>query len=70
MSATISGMDAVENIAVFSRERKDWLREHLELPNGLTSADTYARVFATTDPQAFMDCFTAMVASRCPALEG
>jgi predicted transposase YbfD/YdcC len=70
LAATISGMDGFEDIAVFSRERKDWLREHLELPNGLPSADTYARVFAAIDPQAFMDCFTAMVASRCPALEG
>ena len=70
LAATISGMDGFEDIAVFSRERKDWLGEHLELPNGLPSADTYARVFAAIDPQAFMDCFTAMVASHCPALAG
>lgn len=70
LAATISGMDGFEDIAVFSRERKDWLRGHLELPNGLPSADPYARVFAAIDPQAFMDCFTAMVASRCPALAG
>ncbi len=70
LAATISGMDGFEDIAIFSRERKEWLREHLELPNGLPSADTYARVFAAIDPQAFMDCFTAMVASRCPALQG
>jgi predicted transposase YbfD/YdcC len=70
LAATVSGMDGFEDIAVFSREREDWLRGHLELPNGLPGADTYARVFAAIDPQAFLECFTALVASRCPALEG
>jgi predicted transposase YbfD/YdcC len=67
--ATISGMDGVEDIAVFSRERKDWLREHLEPPNGLPSADIYARVFAAIEPKAFIYRFTAMAARRCPALQ-
>ena len=70
LAATISGMDGFEDITVFSREREDWLRSHLELPNGLPSADTYARVFAAIDPQAFVECFVGLVSSRCPALEG
>ena len=70
LAATISGMDGFDDIEVFSREREDWLRGYLELPNGLPSADTYARVFAAIDPQAFMECFTGFVAKRCPALEG
>jgi predicted transposase YbfD/YdcC len=70
LAATISGMDGFEDMEVFSREREKWLRERLELPNGLPSADTYARVFAAIDPEAFMGCFAEMVASRCPALSG
>ena len=70
LAATISGMDGFEDIAVFSREREDWLREHLDLPNGLPSADTYARIFAAIDPDAFVECFVGLVASRCPALAG
>lgn len=70
LAATISGMDGFEDITVFSREREDWLRGHLELPNGLPSADTYARVFAAIDPQAFVECFIGLVSSRSPALAG
>ena len=70
LAATISGMDGFEDIEVFSREREQWLREHLELPNGLPCADTYARVFAAIDPEAFMECFAGLVATRCPALAG
>ncbi|QTN32584.1 transposase family protein [Akkermansiaceae bacterium] len=29
LAATISGMDGLEDIAVFSREREDWLRSRL-----------------------------------------
>jgi hypothetical protein len=70
LAATVSGMDGFEDITVFSREREDWLRSHPELPNGLPSADTYARVFAAIDPQAFVECFAGLVSSRCPALAG
>ena len=70
LAATVSGMDGFEDIAVFSREREDWLREHLMLPNGLPGADTYARVFAAIDPHAFVECFAGWVAARCPALVG
>jgi predicted transposase YbfD/YdcC len=70
LAATVSGMDGFEDIAVFSREREDWLRGHLVLPNGLPGADTYARVFAALDPQAFLECFAGWVAARCPALAG
>ena len=70
LAATLSGMDGFEDIEVFSREREAWLRARLVLPNGLPTADTYARVFAAIDPQAFLHCFVNLVSSRCPALEG
>ena len=70
LAATISGMEGFEDMEVFSREREEWLRGHLELPNGLPSADTYARVFAAIDPEPFMECFVEMVSSRCPAVSG
>jgi predicted transposase YbfD/YdcC len=35
----------------------EWLKTFLELPNGIPSHDTFARVFAQLNPQQFQECF-------------
>jgi predicted transposase YbfD/YdcC len=52
-----SGADTWVDIAEFGRAKEPWLRQFLELPNGIPSHDTFGRVFARLDPEQFRSCF-------------
>jgi hypothetical protein len=41
----------------FGKAKADWFRTFLTLRNGIPSHDTFNRLFAALDPQAFLDCF-------------
>ncbi len=41
----------------FGHAKHDWFKTFLRLPNGIPSHDTFNRLFAALDPQAFLDCF-------------
>lgn len=45
----------------FGRAKEGWLKEQLglRLENGVPSHDTFGRLFARLDPQAFSECFVA-----------
>ena len=58
---TLCGADNWVDIADFGRTKEDWLRQFLELPNGIPSHDTFGRVFARLDPEAFRACFLDFV---------
>jgi predicted transposase YbfD/YdcC len=55
--AVICGCDTWQEIALFGRYRRTWLKKFLRLPNGIPSHDTFERVFDRLDPQAFQACF-------------
>jgi predicted transposase YbfD/YdcC len=61
LCATLCGADDFVAMAAWGRAKKDWLKERLglELENGIASHDTFGRVFARLDPQAFANCFVA-----------
>lgn len=44
-------------IATYGNAKRSWLETFLELPNGIPSHDTFARVFARLDPAAFEASF-------------
>ncbi len=46
-----------ESIEDFAEIRFEWLKEFLELPNGIPSHDTFRRVFLLLDPIEFQACF-------------
>jgi predicted transposase YbfD/YdcC len=51
--ATLCGADSFTEIEQFGRARERWLRGFLTLPGGIPSHDTFTRVFARLDRQAF-----------------
>jgi predicted transposase YbfD/YdcC len=59
LCAVVSGADDFVEIAHFGRCKKEWFKERLPLPNGIPSHDTFTRVFAQLDPEAFGACFLA-----------
>jgi predicted transposase YbfD/YdcC len=67
LCAVLSGADSFEDIAAFGREREDWLKTFLALPNGIPSHDTFNRVFAALDPKRFAVCVGRWMEAVCQA---
>lgn len=57
LCATIAYADGFEDIEAFGKTNHPWFETFLELPNGIPSHDTFARVFASLDPKRFQQCF-------------
>lgn len=53
LCAVISGAEGWSDIAQYGRSKEAWLRTFLALPHGIPTDDTFARVFARLDPEAF-----------------
>jgi predicted transposase YbfD/YdcC len=63
--AVIAGADGWEQVAEYGRSKEAFFRRFLELKNGIPSHDTFERVFAKLDPDAFADRFGRWMASAC-----
>jgi len=59
--AVICGADGFTDMEEFGLAKETWLRQFLELPNGIPSHDTFGRVLARLNPKAFQQCFLARV---------
>jgi predicted transposase YbfD/YdcC len=68
--AVICGADGWEDVALFGRAKQKWFRTFLELPRGIPSHDTFGRVFARLNPEAFEACFVAWIASLVACTDG
>lgn len=68
--AAICGADTWNDIELFGNERLDWLRQFLELRNGIPSHDTFGRVFARIDAEQFQNCFASWVRAVFPVTKG
>lgn len=51
--AVLSGADSWVAIETYGNAKRNWLKSFLALPNAIPSHDTFARVFARLDPEAF-----------------
>jgi predicted transposase YbfD/YdcC len=67
LCATIAGADSWEEVERFGRAKEGWLRRFLALPNGIPSHDTFRRVFARLDPEAFGKSVADWIAGVCEA---
>ncbi|NEO25175.1 ISAs1 family transposase [Moorena sp. SIO4A5] len=61
--AVISGADTWVDIELYGKTKYKWLKKFLELPNGIPSHDTIARVFAKLETEQLQQCFLKWVQS-------
>ncbi len=61
--ATICGADGWEQIATCGRAKQEWFKQFLELPHGIPSPDTFARVFQLIKPTVFQQVFMHWVSA-------
>jgi predicted transposase YbfD/YdcC len=59
----IVGCDGPTTIRQWAKAKEEWLREFLELPNGIPSRDCIRRVLTALKPEAFQECFASWIAS-------
>ena len=62
LTAVLCGADDWVAIAEFGRAKQPFFARFLALPHGIPAHDTFGRVFARLDPDAFQACFRAWVA--------
>ena len=70
LCAVICGADDWVSIAHFGRAKRKWFRSFLSLRHGIPSHDTFGRVFAALDPEAFKAAFLAWVETVADLLPG
>ena len=65
----LAGADDFVEIEAWGTEKLDWFRRYLKLANGIPSHDTFGRVFAAIEADAFATAFRRWVSAVAPALE-
>jgi predicted transposase YbfD/YdcC len=66
----LCGGETFTDMQAFGEAKEEWLRRRLELPHGIPSHDTFGRVFAQLDPQAFGECFAGWSGALHAATQG
>jgi predicted transposase YbfD/YdcC len=59
----LAGADGPKAIGVWAKSNADWLKGHLDLPEGIPSHDTIGRLLALVKPAAFQSCFENWIRS-------
>src|SRR5436305_164575 len=59
--AVICGAESWTGVETFGNAKRTWLRQFLELPNGIPTHDTFGRVFASLNAEAFQQGFVRWV---------
>jgi predicted transposase YbfD/YdcC len=70
LCAIASGADDWVGVALWGREKLEWLRRFLAFEKGIASHDTFSRVFALIDAKGFEACFIDWMERLCPSLRG
>ena len=55
--AVICGAANWVEIELWGQENEEWLKQFLDLPNGIPTHDSFGRVFARLDETAFQNAF-------------
>ncbi len=67
LCAVITGAESWDSVAVFGTSKRDGLTKFVPLANGIPSPDTFERVFARLDPEAFPACVVGWLTAVCEA---
>ncbi len=68
--AVICCTDNWQEVAQWVYAKRKWLKTFLELPHGIPSHDTFGRVFAAIQPEAFERCFLAWIGALAKVRQG
>ena len=68
--AVVCGADEFSAMAEFGRAKRRWFKKYLRLPHGIAAADTFERLFARLDPEAFERCFLSWVKALAGSTDG
>ena len=70
LCGVICGADDWAALERFGNAKLTWFRTFLALPHGIPSHDTFGRVFAALDPEAFKAAFLAWVGTLAAVMPG
>jgi hypothetical protein len=70
VTAVICCADSWSDVADFGLAKRKWFETFLDLPHGIASQDTFERVFARLDPDAFERCFMDWAAALAGSSKG
>lgn len=68
--AIVSGADGWEAIERFGKSKLDWLRQYIELENGIPSHDCISWVFSLIPPKKLQECFVQWTESVVNLTQG
>jgi predicted transposase YbfD/YdcC len=68
--SVICGNDDFEAMEEFGISKRPWLQSFLDLDHGIPTADTFRRVFARLNPDAFEQCFIGWMKGLVGTLAG
>ena len=64
LESTLSGND----IEDFGHAEHDWLKQHIELANGIPSHDTLNRIYQLLAPWTFQECLRLTLNQQCKSV--
>jgi predicted transposase YbfD/YdcC len=70
LCAVLCGGESCVDMADFAEEKEAFLREFLNLDNGLPSHDTFSRVFRALEPEQFRACFQTFMTRFSETCQG
>ncbi len=68
--ALITGAESGVEVETFGQLKESWLKKFLKLPGGIPSHDTFGRIFAALDAEAFQKGFARWVEGVCRVTDG
>src|SRR4029077_4156678 len=69
LCAVLCGADTWVEIEEYAKAKQEWLAQWLDLPHGIPSHDTIARVLARLQPQTFRACLQTLTQELVRKLE-
>lgn len=70
LCAVLCGAEDWVDVEDFGEAKREWFETFLDLPGGIPSHDTFSRVFAMIDPEAFGSCFISWVSGMTKPTKG